>query len=55
MYFFQIFERFTNLSSIGAKNTSHVQRKAIEAIRFVLRTDPERETSSEGMKRAQKI
>jgi hypothetical protein len=44
--FFQIFERFTNLSSTGVNNESQVQRTAIEAIRFILRMDPERETSS---------
>ena len=48
MYFIQIFEKFTNLSSTGAKNASHLQRTTIEAIRFILRTDPEMETSSEG-------
>jgi hypothetical protein len=36
------------------KNASHLQRTTIEAIRFVLRTDPEMETSSEGMSRARK-
>jgi hypothetical protein len=41
VYFFQIFERFTNLSSTGAKNASHVKRTTIEAVRFILRTDPE--------------
>jgi hypothetical protein len=54
VYFFQIFERFMNLSSTGVKNVSQVQRIAIEVVRFVLQTDPERETSSEGMKKAQK-
>ena len=54
MYVIKIFEKFTNLSSTGAKNASHVQRTTIEAIRFVLRTDPKRETSSEGTKRARK-
>jgi hypothetical protein len=52
--FFQIFERFTNLSSTGAKNAFNVQRKATEAVRFVLRTDPERETGSKGKKKVQK-
>jgi hypothetical protein len=33
---------------------SQVQRIAIEAVRFILRMHPERETSSEGTKRAQK-
>jgi hypothetical protein len=54
MYFFQIFERFTNLSSTGAKNASHAQRTTIEAVRFILRMDLERKTSSEGTKRARK-
>jgi hypothetical protein len=52
--FFQILERFTNLSSTGVNNASQVQRTTIEAVRIVLRTDPKRETSSEGTKRAQK-
>jgi hypothetical protein len=54
VYFLQIFEIFMNLSSTGVKNASHVQRTAIEAVRFILRMDPERETSSEGTKRAWK-
>jgi hypothetical protein len=52
--FFQIFQRFRNLSSTGVKNTSEVKRTAIEAERFVLRMNPEWETSPEGMRRAQK-
>jgi hypothetical protein len=54
MYFFQIFERFTDLSSTGAKNASQVQRTTVATIRFVLRMDLKRETSSEGMRRARK-
>jgi hypothetical protein len=54
MYFFQIFERFTDLSSTGGKNASQVQRTTVTAIRFVLKIDPEKETSSEGTKRAPK-
>jgi hypothetical protein len=54
VYFFQIFERFTDLSSTRAKNASQVQRTTVLAVRFVLRTDPKRETSSEGTRRAWK-
>jgi hypothetical protein len=43
-----------NLSSTGAKNASYVQRTTIEAIRFVMRTDPEMETSSEGTSKERK-
>jgi hypothetical protein len=43
-----------NLSSTGVKNASYVQRTTIEALRFVLRTDLEWETSSEGTSRAWK-
>jgi hypothetical protein len=52
--FFQIFERFTNLSSKGVKNASQVQGTATEAVRFILRMDLRWETSSEGTRRAQK-
>jgi hypothetical protein len=58
--FFQIFERFTNLFFTGeiplnsGKNASQAQRTAIEAVQFVLRTDPRRETSPEGTRRARK-
>jgi hypothetical protein len=52
--FFQIFERFTNLSSTGVKNASQAQRTATEAVKFVLRTVPRRETSPEGTRRARK-
>jgi hypothetical protein len=48
--FFQIFERFTNLSSTSVKNASRAQRTATEAVKFVLRTDPRQETSPEGKK-----
>jgi hypothetical protein len=50
VYFFQILERFTNLSSTGVKNASQVKRTATEAVKFILRTVPRRETSPEGSK-----
>jgi hypothetical protein len=52
--FSQIIERFTNLSSTGVKNASQAQRTAIEAVKFVLRTVPRRETRPEGTRRARK-
>jgi hypothetical protein len=36
MKLFQIFERFMNVSSTGAKNAFHVKRKVVEAIIFFL-------------------
>jgi hypothetical protein len=50
----EIIERFTNLSSTGVKNASQAQRTAIEAVKFVLRTVPRRETRPEGTRRARK-
>jgi hypothetical protein len=56
--FFQIFERFTIFSSTGgipsnsAKIVSNTQGTSTKAVRFILRTDPRRETSSEGNKKA---